>query len=266
MQANRAGVCGKQPRELHHLVPRALARVGITVKMHGAEVEPALCHHVTSDGAVDTAGNKQHGPSRGADGHTVRAWDLLGVDIRLFADLDRERDLGLVDVHVYGRELFQNEMTELAVDLVRIHEIVLVRPAGEHLEAEVRLSRNLLLHQAERGFDDAVPILIHAERGADRMDAEYLFQPFHSLVKAVLRDLGHVDPPLLPVHLAVDPPECAFNVFDQLCLEKRAVQALEVDLGVANKYNSFHRVSIPYIDIVLLFFHELSAGGTCAGY
>ena len=94
----------------------------------------ALCDHVGRHRAVNAAGEQQTRLAVRAHRHALNGGDALDGQIRMVADLDHHRVIGMVDIHAQVRHMFEDVAARLAHDRRGIERIALVRAARLDLE------------------------------------------------------------------------------------------------------------------------------------
>ena len=186
-------------------------------------------------------GEQQQRAPVAAHGHAAGAHDLAGVDEGpLLADLHAHAQLGRVHVHLELREAVEQHAAKLRADVGRAHGEALVRPPREHLERGGPALAQRLLHQARRRVRYGGKILFHRERDAQRMDAEHARQALCRRLRALPGHAEDEDAPLFAHHLHRQRGEGARERARQAPFKVRAVEALEMDLRIADEQHRFH--------------------------
>ena len=235
MHAHFAAVFAQQPRQLKHLFPRALAGIREGMIVHAAELNAALGNHKTRHRAVNAAGEQQTRLAVRAHRHALNGGDALDGQIRMVADLDHHRVIGMVDVHAQVRHMFEDVAARLAHDRRGIERIALVGAARQHLE---RAGKRL--HHFSRLLADRPEIvLVHLNGRADGMNAEHARHTADALVH--IRKIGYVEAPFAHPDAAVHRAHGLTDVIHQLFHKERAVLPLQKHLAEANQQDFSHR-------------------------
>ena len=237
----------EQLRELEHLFLGGVGGVGRGEEMDHFKRYAALCHHVGRDGRVDAAGEQRHGAAAHADGQSARTRLGGSVDVgRVVADLDKHRQLGVVDVDRATRERLMQRAADLLGEL-----------NGGEREGFVRaLALNLEILRAGKfwgkvilsGADDSLHVLFTGQGAADGDDAEDLLAGGvgGGEVALVVHRLN-INGTLLGVDAEIAAlRRAAAQISDQLILKAAAVEALEDHLAELAQDHFTHGGSSPY--------------------
>ena len=199
------------------------------------QLHAALGDHVARHRAVDAAGEQQRRLAPGTHGHAAHGGVHGAIQIRLIPDFNGQDMLGLAHVHLQV-VLVAHEyvFAHLGVDLGRIQEIVLVRPAGFHLEGAGQA-----LHQFVGLLADALEVvLFHFDGRGNGVDAEHLGDALHAAVqilRAADENAGVMQP-----HVAPEGLGGFLHALDQGFEKIGPVQALQINFAVANHEQLSH--------------------------
>ena len=217
--------------------------------MHGEELHPAFCHHISRHGRVDAAGKEQHSPPGTADGQPARPLDDVGVDQRapVLADVHPEVAVVFGEVHSESAER-KHRAAECGGDLGRSHGDALIRAL--HRDAEVDLALSFLRGAPRcggKGCADLREILIrthrHLVRDGQRVYAEDLLQAVDELRLVLFREVFHEISALGALKGVFHAAQRPFDVAHEHGLEIITVLALQKELAEAYHNNSFHNIS-----------------------
>ena len=256
IQIEGSGILGDDLSQLHHLVPGSLAGVRVAVKVDGGEGHAPLGDHVPGHGAVDAAGDQEHGLSVGAHGHAAGAGDLPGIEKGLvLADLHGQRDLGMVHVHLQVGIGLEQLPAQLPTDHLRGHGKPLVRPAGEDFKGFGLVP--IGGHEPNAQGADLFPGLFPAGGDGYGVDAKDFLKPPSVFLQMLLRQIVDEDAPLLPHHMGPDVRQGFLDFLHQLALEEGAVEPLQVYLRVFDD-----QCAVVHAYLLLYFLKNLTCSDT----
>ena len=152
VQGDRAGVFGNNPCKVDDLLFCPFAGIGRRVEICCVYLTAALCHHISGNGTVDTAGKKEHQLARRSDRHTSGTGHDLCVKIdEAVPYLDVYGYLRLVHIDVHIRESVKDLFAKRFVYLLRCHGIALLCPSCKYLEGLVAVFSVHLFHVIRHG-------------------------------------------------------------------------------------------------------------------
>ena len=132
--------------------------------MHGRQLHTALGHHIGGHRRINAAGDHDGCLAAGAHRHAAGARQLPGVQIRTeIADLHRDLQIRLVDIHLQMRKMLQHIAAYLPADLRRGQGKLLIRSLGFHLEGGTvlqgiaKILHRRLLDRLQRFFGHTRP-------------------------------------------------------------------------------------------------------------
>ena len=218
-------------RQLHDLFLCAFGGIRIAEEMHRAQLQSALCHHITRNRRINAAGQKQCRLSVRADRHAARTGHFSGMDIgRFITDFNRHAQVRIVHIRNQVVIFVIQIAADLLADLDRIERKFFIRALGLDLEALCALQfvRKICVD----GLPDGVHILFTYGRTADGDNAKHIVHRLEHLVHVhAIRRLD-INGRLHGVHAALaDLLQTAAQVGNQTAFKPAAVQTLEHDLA-----------------------------------
>ena len=165
-----------------------LARVRHAVEVDRVDLKPAFCHHIRRDGAVDAAGQQTKRFAARSYGHAAGAVNFVKEDISIsvFAYIDVNFFVKVCEIHRRFGIFFQNVAADFRSHNGAWDFDAFIRPSYRHAEFQRRIVK-----QIDRRFSYFVKIRFDLVCDAQRINAEYFFQPFDDFRFKVDVVIGH---------------------------------------------------------------------------
>ena len=88
----------------------------------------------------------------------------------------------MVYIHLHLGKRLQDHLSQIPVDLVRGHRILLVPSSGIHLKCNVLIRIDLVHVIPHMLLQVLIILVINLDHGADIRNTEYPFQGFHGVI------------------------------------------------------------------------------------
>ena len=199
--------------------------------MHRAQLQTALCHHITGNRRVDAAGQQQSRLAVGADRHAARTRHFACVYIcRLVAHLDIDAQLRIMHVRNQIFILVIEIAADFLANLDGIERELLIRALCLNLEAldTLQLIAQIFIDRVP----DGIHILLTDCCTANCCNAEYIVHGVQYLIHVHAVCRLYINGRLHDIHAALtDLGYTAAQVGEQAALKAAAVKTLEHDFA-----------------------------------